>query len=244
MSARELFQAGKLHEAIQALSAELRDHPTDTQRRTFLFELLCFAGDFERAAKHLAVLSEASADAGVGALLYRSALAAELQRQSLFQKKEYPSTPGGGSARPRPGTLNGRPFQTIADADPRINSRLEVFVAGEYVWLPFEFVGSIVIEPPRFLRDLIWATARVATAPEFKGREFGEVLLPVLCPLSAQHADDSVRLGRATDWQQADGVDVPLGQKLLLVDGEEVIPFLEIRELQFATDESSSTSVA
>lgn len=243
MSARELFQAGKLHEAIQALSAELRDHPTDTQRRTFLFELLCFAGDFERAAKHLAVLSEASADAGVGALLYRSALAGELQRQSLFQKKEYPGTPGG-SARPRPGTLNGRPFQTIADADPRINSRLEVFVAGEYVWLPFEFIGSIVIEPPRFLRDLIWATARVATAPEFKGREFGEVLLPVLCPLSAQHADDSVRLGRATDWQQADGVDIPFGQKLLLVDGEEVIPFLEIRELQFATDESSSTSVA
>src|SRR5690348_4003871 len=125
MNARELFQAGKLHEAIQALSAELRDHPTDVQRRTFLFELLCFAGEFERASKHLGVLSDASADASVGALLYRSALAAELQRQNVFQTKQYPGTPAAGSGKARPGTLNGRPFQTIADADPRIGSRLE-----------------------------------------------------------------------------------------------------------------------
>lgn len=249
MNARELFQAGKLHDAIQALSAELRDHPTDTQRRTFLFELLCFAGEFDRAAKHLNVLSEGSKDAEVGALLYRSALAAEVQRQSLFQKKEYPVSSSGGAGRPRPGTLNGRAFETIADADPRIGSRLEIFVAGEYVWLPFEFIGSVHIEAPRLLRDLMWATARVSTAPGFKDREFGEVLLPALCPLSWQHADDNVRLGRATDWQQADGQETPIGQKLLVLDGEEAVPFLEVRELQFAAGESedpgaSSTTVA
>lgn len=248
MNARELYQAGKLHDAIQALSAELRDRPTDTQRRTFLFELLCFAGEFERAAKHLNVLSEGSTDAEVGALLYRSALAAEIQRQSLFERKEYPAKPSGKPASSRPGTLNGRKFQTIADADPRIDSRLEVFVAGEYVWLPFEFVGSIRIEPPRFLRDLMWATARVSTAPNFKGREFGEVLLPVLSPLSWKHPDDSIRLGRATDWQPVDGQDTPFGQKLLVLDGEEAIPFLEVRELDFETDASAvpdaSSSVA
>lgn len=248
MNATELFQAGKLHDAIQALSAELRDHPTDTQRRTFLFELLCFAGEFDRAAKHLNVLSEGSKDAEVGALLYRSALAAEVQRQSLFQKKEYPSAPSTGG-RPRPGTLNGRPFQTIADADPRIGSRLEIFVAGEYVWLPFEFIGSVHVEAPRFLRDLMWTTARVSTAPGFQDREFGEVLLPALCPLSWQHPDDNVRLGRVTDWMESDGQETPIGQKLLVLDGEEAVPFLEVRELQFTAGESedpgaSSRSVA
>ena len=35
MNARELYKAGKLNEAVQALSAELRDNPTDAQRRTF-----------------------------------------------------------------------------------------------------------------------------------------------------------------------------------------------------------------
>ena len=60
MTARELYQAGKLDEAVQALIAELRDNPGDTKRRTFLFELLCFAGNFDRAEKQLDILSQGS----------------------------------------------------------------------------------------------------------------------------------------------------------------------------------------
>ena len=41
-----------------------------------------------------------------------------------------------------------------------------------------------------------------------------------------------MRLGRVTVWeQQEDGVEVPFGQKMLLVDGEEV-PLLELRNLE------------
>jgi type VI secretion system protein ImpE len=76
MGAKELFQAGRLQEAIQALGAEVRDNPTDSRRRTFLFELLCFAGQFERARKQLNALAKESVDTETGALLYRSALAA------------------------------------------------------------------------------------------------------------------------------------------------------------------------
>jgi protein involved in temperature-dependent protein secretion len=36
MTAQSLFQAGRLDDAIGALSAELRSNPTDTQRRTFM----------------------------------------------------------------------------------------------------------------------------------------------------------------------------------------------------------------
>src|SRR5947209_6627948 len=180
MIADDFFRAGKLKEAIQALGAEVRDHPADTRRRTFLFELLCFAGEFDRAAKQISVLSQANADAAVGALLYRSALAAERKRADLFERKDYPSQP----AKPVGGTLNGKPFQSLEDADPRIGARLEVFLAGEYVWLPFEHIGSIRIGPPKLLRDLMWATAHVVTGPSFKGQDFGDVLLPVLCPFS------------------------------------------------------------
>jgi type VI secretion system protein ImpE len=239
MNATELFRAGKLGEAIQALGVELRNNPTDARRRTFLFELLCFAGEFDRAAKHLSVLAEESADTETGTLLYRSALNAERQRENVFRKKEYPVSPVPEGGASRPGTFNGRPFQTIEDADPRIGSRLEVFVAGEYVWLPFGYIGSIHMEPPRFLRDLIWASARVTTAPGIKDQEFGEVLLPALCPLSSQHPLDEVRLGRATEWQEADGQEIPFGQKLLLLDGEEIIPFLEMRDLQFTSGEDT-----
>ena len=42
--------------AHDALGAEVRDNPTDAQRRAFLFELLCFAGQYDRAEKQLNVL--------------------------------------------------------------------------------------------------------------------------------------------------------------------------------------------
>ncbi len=97
MTATELYRAGKLSEAIQAIGAELRDHPTDVRRRTFLFELLCFAGDFGRAEKHLNVLAEGGPDAATGVLVYRAALHAEKMRTDLFSRKEYPGR-GGRSA--------------------------------------------------------------------------------------------------------------------------------------------------
>ena len=67
MNPTELFRAGKLKESIQALGAELRDHPGDVKRRTFLFELLCFSGDYSRAEKHLNLLAQAGPDAEMGA---------------------------------------------------------------------------------------------------------------------------------------------------------------------------------
>ncbi len=39
---KELFKAGKVREAVEALTAYVREHPSDTAQRTFLFELLVF----------------------------------------------------------------------------------------------------------------------------------------------------------------------------------------------------------
>src|SRR5512144_83505 len=114
MKAEELFRAGKLAEAIQVLGGEIRDNPTDTRRRTFLFELLCFAGEFDRAGKHLSVLAQASRDAEMGALLYRSALAAERQRKAFFEARAW-AEPGPEAPSEVRGTINGRPFQSIED---------------------------------------------------------------------------------------------------------------------------------
>jgi type VI secretion system protein ImpE len=230
LKAQELWKQGKLEEAIESLGVELRSDPTDVQRRTFLFELLCFSGQFDRAEKQLDVIAQASQEAGMGALLYRSAIHADRNRQAMFASGDFPTTV---APPPVSGTLNGSPFQTFVDADPRIGARLEVFAAGQYTWIPFAHIASVKIQAPKQLRDLLWATAIVQTGPGFEGLELGEVLVPVLAAASSQHADPDVRLGRVTEWQDLNGQgEAPIGQKLFLVDDEE-FPILEIRDLEF-----------
>jgi type VI secretion system protein ImpE len=226
-------------DAMKALSAELRDNPTDARRRTFLFELLCFAGEWERADKQLEVLGQAGPESEMGVLLYRSALFAERQRHDLFQRGEFPPEQEDTEAE-RNGVVNDKPFTYFADADPRIGARLELFAAGNYLLLPIEHIASIQIPPPKRLRDLIWTPAAVRTTPSFKGSELGEVLLPVLAPFSWRHPEEAVRLGRMTVWEKTDGAEfqVPFGQKVWQVDDEDV-PFLELRALEF-----NSASVA
>nr|MDQ3958117.1 tetratricopeptide repeat protein [Actinomycetota bacterium] len=181
--ANDLYRAGKLDEAIQALGASLRDNPTDSQRRTFLFELLCFAGEYERAEKQLEVLGQGGKTAQLGTLVYHGALHAERTRQEMFRTGTYPRGP---SPRPVSGTLNGQPFTTLTDADPRIGARLEVYAAGQYTWIPFEHLVSIRMEAPKRLRDLLWTPAIVRPGPGFRNYDLGEVLVPALAPLSSQ----------------------------------------------------------
>jgi type VI secretion system protein ImpE len=199
VTARELFAAGKVREAEKWLTAHLREHPADTAQRVFLFELLCFSGDYARAEKQLAVLAGKNAEAETGAIVYYAALHAEKTRHELFEKQTFPTHPA-----PSPkGELNGKAFTELRDADPDIGSRLEVF-------------------------------ALVQTAPSFQGKDLGEVLIPAIYPFSWKNADEAVWLGRVTDWSADDeGREYPSGQKMLLVDGEEV-PFLEVRSIEFA----------
>ena len=143
VKAEELFKAGKVREAEQELTSYLRDHPTDVATRTFLFELLCFSGEFARAEKQLSVLAQGNADRELGAVLYYAALHAEKTRHELFEKQGFPKDPATASS---PGTLNGTPFQSLRDADPDIGARLEVFAAGAYLWIPFEHIASLEMD--------------------------------------------------------------------------------------------------
>jgi type VI secretion system protein ImpE len=230
MDALSLYKAGQLQPAIQALGDELKKQPLDAKRRIFLFELLCFAGEYDRAEKHLDLLSDANPQAAAGAMLYRSALHAERERQAMFTAGSFPL----GSAHPSPsGELNGEKFSGLSDADPRIGANLEAFIAGSYTWIPFAYIQTIETEPPKRLRDLLWIPAILHTTADFRLQDLGEVLLPVIAPLSFRSADEAVRLGRTTVWQDDSQYgELPLGQKLLLC-GDEELPFLEIRTLTF-----------
>ena len=235
MDAVALYKAGQLQPAIEALGTELRKQPTDTKRRTFLFELLCFAGEYDRAAKQLDVLADTSKDAGSGAMLYRSALHAQRTREEMFLNGTLPLlTEEEGPA----GELNGEPFSTIQDDDPRLGGNLEVFIAGSYTWIPFRYVESVTIEPPSRLRDLLWIPALLQTTKDFRLQDLGQVLLPALAPLSWRSSEDDVRLGRASVLEEnGAGEMVPLGAKILFADDRQC-PLLEVRSLRFSGREA------
>lgn len=239
LNAKQLFDAGKVREAAKEITSYLRDHPTDTAQRTFLFELLCFSGEYDRAEKQLAVLSQGNADRELGAVLYYATIHAERTRCQLFDKQDFPkdsATPSGS------GALNGKRFQSIRDADPDIGARLEVFAAGAYLWIPFKHIASLDMEAPKRLRDTLWTPAFVTTGPSFQGKDIGEVLIPAIYPFSWKHPDENVWLGRVTDYAADDeGNQYPSGQKMLLIDGEE-IPFLEVRSLKFDQPAAQATA--
>ena len=79
-----------------------------------------------------------------------------------------PRRAGRGAARPRrssrrpatAGTLNGTPFEWIADADSRLGPVLEVLLNGAYYWVPFARIRRIVLETPVDVRDLVWMPAQ------------------------------------------------------------------------------------
>jgi type VI secretion system protein ImpE len=231
MTPLELYKKGELKQAITVLGEEMRSNPLDAKRRTFLFELLCFAGELDRAEKQLDILAGSNSQTAAGALMYRSALHAERTRRDLFAKKEYPEA--SLSVDPRGGTWNGQTFKEMQDADPRIGANLEVFIAGSYTWIPMKYMVQIEIEKPESLRDLIWSRARIETSSAFRLQDLGEVLLPVLSPFSYKNEDDAVKLGRATVWEPADDLpEVPFGQRMMLIDGEE-IPLLELKSIEW-----------
>ena len=259
MTASDLFHAGRLREAIDAQAAKVKDRPTDRSARFFLFELLLFSGDLDRARKQLDVLKYDDPRHTAAVEQYRWALDAEALRRAVFsgtaQPKVLAAAPDhvrqrlealpylarGEHAEARKrldeanaalpnlaGTRDGEPFDRLFDADERFGTVLEVFgTGGVYSWVPLEQVASITLNPPKNPRDVVLRPASVVLHDGVEG----DVLLPGLYPGTHEHADDEVKLGRATEWVGGAG-EVPRGAggKLFLA-GENPVEFVKWRAL-------------
>src|SRR5207302_2659085 len=84
MSASESYKAGRLQEAIDAQLREVKAAPADTGKRLFLFELLSFAGDWERARRQLDAVRYDELEREATLESYRKVLDAEALRRRLF----------------------------------------------------------------------------------------------------------------------------------------------------------------
>ena len=125
------------------------------------------------------------------------------------------------------GTLNGAPFEWIADADMRLGPILEAVVNGRYFWMPYNAIARITSDAPRDLRDAVWTPVNILL------RNGGDIvaMLPTRYAGTAEHGTDAEKLSRATAWIDAGGETfVGRGQRLLTTDAGEVA-LMDLREL-------------
>lgn len=130
------------------------------------------------------------------------------------------------------GTLNGSPFDWIADADMRLGPVIEAVVNGRYFWIPFASVRTLDFDPPVDLRDLVWTPATISL------RNGGSVvaLLPTRYAGTAAQGTKAEKLSRATSWTDAGGETfVGRGQRLWTTDKADV-PLMEARNLTILPD--------
>jgi type VI secretion system protein ImpE len=131
------------------------------------------------------------------------------------------------AAPPTPGTLNGEPFEWIADADSRLGPVVEAIINGRYCWVPFGALAKITVEAPTDLRDMVWIPAQL----EFPNGGGTVALLPSRYAGSGTQADAALALARKTEWDElAPDQYRGLGQKLLTTSGPE-LGLLEARKI-------------
>lgn len=259
MNAHEHYRAGHLQEALAAATADVKSHPADTARRGFLCELLCFAGELERADRQLDALGQQDPEALVGVSVFRQLVRAEQARQQFYTEGRLPEFLGPPSPVLRLHLeasiclREGRPGDAGALLAQAEGQRPKV--TGTCDGAPFDDLRDLDDLTASFFEVLTstgnyyWVPVerveRIEFRPFKRPRDLiwrrahmivrdgpdGEVFLPALYAGSHAEADERLRLGRMTDWRGGD--EEPRrgrGQRIFLV-GDVDRPILEIQDI-------------
>jgi type VI secretion system protein ImpE len=261
MGAKELLRDGKLTEAIDAQAQAVKASPGDTSARIFLFELLAAAGDWERASKHLDVISTQAPAMATGVASYHAALRAEKVREALF------ATGQGAPQSMTTQALNPEPYlsalKRLSAGDGAEAKRL--LVEGEEA-RPTRSgtVNGRAVDDFRDADDFLapflevianglygWIPLASVAKLEFEEPRFERdllwratsitlldgassmMLVPVRYPGSHKSPDELLRLGRATDWREDGDMVAGIGQRAFLA-GDELAYVLDLHEVTLA----------
>jgi len=90
VNAEESIKAGNLDSALSELQDAVRNNPAKPEYRTFLFQLLCVMGNWDRALTQLNVVADMDNSALLMAQTYRELLLCEAFRAEVFMGKRAP----------------------------------------------------------------------------------------------------------------------------------------------------------
>jgi type VI secretion system protein ImpE len=262
MTPGELYQAGKLKEAIAEAQEGVKKHPVDTLRRGQLAELLCFAGDLDRADKHMEAVAQHDPASLVGVNLFRQLLRAEKARQQFHGEGRMPEFLGEpspllklhleASIDIRKGDL-ANAARLLAQAEeqrPRVSGTCDGRPFHDFRDL--DDLTASYFEVLTTTGKYYWVPLERVERIEFRAPERprdvlwrralmvvrggpdGEVCLPSTYPMTHAQDDDQLRLARGTQWIEQEGAPVRgIGQREFLV-GDQAVSVLELKEIVMA----------
>jgi type VI secretion system protein ImpE len=246
--ARRLFETGQLGAAIQSISQEVKARPSDVQPRIFLFELLCFAGDFDRAERQLEALGHQSVSTELGVQVYLNNIKAERDRSRLFSdglEPHFLTEPPSYvdlllAAIKRVRESNYKDARELLDRADEERPALGGEMAGSQFSDFRDYddrIGPVLelivrdkytwlpLEQVRRLKITRPKQLRdLMWAPaQIEGADgtVGEVFVPALYVGSSKHENDQVKLGRMTDWISiSDDLSLATGLRIFIVANE------------------------
>lgn len=260
-AAAELYQAGKLREALETATADVKKKPTDLACRYMLAQLLCFSGDLERADTHLDAVTAQEPERVVVVAMYRQLIRGELWRRQVFEQRRVPEL----LADPTP-AIKAHLQALVALNEGNISAAVESIreaeearpsVSGMCNATPFEGLRDLDDRTASFMEVIssngkyFWIPTEQIESMEFHAPETlfdlvwrrvhmvvrngpdGEVFIPTLYPGTYKEEAEDLRLGRATDWRgEEDNLLHGVGQRIWLF-GEDDKPVMELQEIEF-----------
>jgi len=260
MTAKELIKAGRLSEARGVLVEEVKKKPSDVGARTVLFQVLSLLGEWDKALRHLDMISTQDPRRAIGVATYLNNVKAEQERVKVLAGSALPSVmPEPPSYMPDYldylGALNAQQFDDaraklalIEGARPAVLGTLNGKPFGGMSDTDarlFAFLEAFVHEryvwiPIEAVRELIVHEPRdsfdliwvTASITTWEGLSMN-CSMPVTYPGTAGEADDQLKLGRLTDWAPiGGGLSRGVGQHVYAI-GDTDVSILEIRSINF-----------
>jgi type VI secretion system protein ImpE len=259
-SKAELFlKAGDPVEALAALQDEVRAKPADSKLRIFLFQLMIVNGQWERASKQLAVLSDMDEEALFMVRAYEDVINCERHREAVFAGKVRPIVFGEPEAwvatliealhahchgeAEQFKTLNEQALEAAPTIAGRINDE-------GFEWLADADQRFGPVFEMMFNQHYYWVpmsrVKRITTEAPSDLRDLvwlpaevtwtnggqAMVMMPARYPDLASTSPQGL-LGQHTDWQTGeDGIETGRGQRMLASDVTDY-SLLQVRTIEF-----------
>ncbi len=262
MNAEALLEAGRLSEAIAAVTEEVKKKPLDMNKRGFLAELLLIARQWDRADKQLDVIGHQQPDSLTTVSMWRQLIRAAKAREDFYNEGRIPEVleePDElmqayfkASIFLREGNKS-EAYQILEAAEamrPHLSGTLngEAFIdfrdlddSSPGVLEILTTTGKYYWVPLTRIEHLAFhapvsavdLTFRRASIQTNKEGPEGEVFVPAIYPATPTEDKDRLLLGRATDWiGEADEPVLGVGLKMFYVN-ETAKTIMELEDLRF-----------